>query len=249
MKNGNVQKKQLIAVPVLGLAANVLRALLYRVAVDEKNLLVPGHPVEMALWAVVLAAAALVVLTVRKMGGSGNYADNFGPSARAATGNLVMGIILLGMVLTGRPGVAQGMGKAWRLLGLVASLGFVWSAWLRWKGRKPFFLARVAACLFLLLHIVTYYQHWSGNPQLQDYIFDLLAVVLLTLFSYHTALFEVGMGKRRMQLATGLLACLLCLTALSGSEYFALCLGGAYWSVSDLCALEPKEGGESHEDS
>ena len=47
---------------VLGLAALGLRLALYRVGVDEKGLLTPGHPLEIGAWIVTAAAAALAVL-------------------------------------------------------------------------------------------------------------------------------------------------------------------------------------------
>ena len=59
-----------LAVWVLGALAAFLRRGLYIGALDAKGLLVRGHPVELALWAVVALGAGLVALTVRKLDGT-----------------------------------------------------------------------------------------------------------------------------------------------------------------------------------
>ena len=52
--------------------------------------------------------------------------------------------------------------------------------------------------------------------------------------------FDAGMGRRRMQLATGLMAAYLGYAALSGSGYLILYFGCAVWALTDLCSLTPK---------
>ena len=103
------------------------------------------------------------------------------------------------------------------------------------------FLLYVVVCLFLMVHIVTRYQLWSGNPQIQDYVFDLLAMVALTLFSYQCTAFEADRGNRQLQLGTGLLAILLCGAALGRSEMTMLCAAGMVWAATDLCHLTPPQ--------
>lgn len=229
-----------MAVLALGVAALVLRRALYAVAVDEKGLLVSGHPLEILLWIAVFGGTALIAAAVRKLDGSNVYEDNFRPSNLSAVAHFLMGYSILMMVLLDGPAVSGTVGSLWTVLGCVTAPGFVWAGFSRMRGKKPFFLIHAGACLFLLLHIVSHYQSWSGNPQLQDYVFDLLAAAALMLFSYYTALFEADAGKRRMQLVTGLLAVLLCGAGLSGTEFSGLYVSGALWALTDLCSLTPK---------
>lgn len=238
----NLKKVEYLPLTVLafGILGLALRRLLYAFAVDEKNLLVSGHPLETALWAVVLAGVAVIVLFVRKLDGSNAYEDNFGPSAVAALGHFLMGYSILMLVLLDEPGMPGRIGTVWQVMGFVTAPALVWAGFCRLKGKKPFFLIHGLTSVFLLLHVVTHYQHWSGNPQLQDYVFDLFAAVMLMLFSYYAAAFEAGMGKRRMQLATGLLALLLCGVSLSGTEFPGLYVSGSVWAAADLCRLMPK---------
>ena len=84
------------------------------------------------------------------------------------------------------------------------------------------------------------YGIWCSNPQLQDYWLDLSASALMALFAFYEAAFDVGLGRRRMQLATGLMAAYLGCAALSGSGYLILYFGCAVWALTNLCSLTPK---------
>lgn len=236
------------AVLVLSVAACCLRKALYAMAVDEKGLLTSGHPLELLLWAVILAGTMLIVLTVRKLDGSNVYEENFRPSLPA--GHFLLAAVIFMMVLRNDFQGSDQLARIQRILGAVIVPGLLWGGICRFRGRKPFFLIHAALCLFLLLYTVSRYQGWSGNPQLQDYIFELLAAVALILFSYHCAAFEAGMGKRRAQLTAGLLAVLLCGAAAPGMEAPGLYAAGLLWAAANLCSLAPppkKEEVESHD--
>jgi len=239
MKNMKKTAFLVPAVLLLAAAAWALRRELYAVAVDEKNLLVANHPLELALWAVVLAGTALIGLTVRKLDGSCVYEDNFQPSALAGLGHFLMAYAIGMMVLLNDFQGSDRIALIQRVLGIVAVPGLLWGGISRMRGKKPFFLIHGVLCLFLLLNIISRYQSWSGNPQLQDYVFELLAAVALILFSYHCAAFEAGIGKRRGLLAAGLLAVLLCGGALADAENPGLYAGGAVLAMTNLCRLDP----------
>ena len=236
----NLKKHSLLPAAVLGLslAAYCLRRGLYAAAVDEKGLLAANHPLEAALWAVILAGAALIVLSVRKLPGGNGYEDNFGPSRYAPIGCGFMAATVLLMTLNTDFSLPGPAGTVWRVLGFLSAPGLVWAGRCRRKGEKPFFGIHACLCLFLLLYLVSRYQSWSGNPQLQDYVFELLAAVSLTLFSYHCAAFEAGVGRRRTQLCFGLLVILLWGAANFRAQVPALYFSGMLWALTDLCRLD-----------
>lgn len=218
-----------------GIAAAGLRSGLYALALDVKGLLTSGHPLSYALWAVVLVGTGFIVWNVWRLDGSNVFEDNFTVSRPAAFGSGLMALGLL-MTVTGQsPSGASTMVLLWKLLGFLSIPAIVWAG----ISKKPFFGTHAVLCLFLLIHMISRYQVWSANPQLQDYVFEVLAAVSLTLFSYHCAAFEADMGSRRMQLGTGLLAVLLCPVALTGGEYGWLYAYGTVWAFTNLCPLTP----------
>lgn len=223
----------------LGVLGFVLRWTLYAVTVDEKNLLPMGHPLEILLWLVTAAAVGLILTTVWKLDGSDRYADNFQPSVAAAVGHFAAAAGILVTVLLSGAEMSGAIAKVWRVLGFLSVPALILAGANRMQGKQPMFLLHMVACLFLVLHIVNHYQSWSGNPQLQDYVFSLFGSMTLMFFAFYQAAFDAGSGKRRMQLAMGLLAVYLCCVALSGGEYPLLYLGGAVWAATDLCSLTP----------
>ena len=231
-----LKKKSLLLPAVMGLgaAAYCLRRALYTTAVDEKGLLIANHPLTFALWAVVFSGGLLIAGAVWKGGGSDRYEDNFGPSQAGALGHFLMAGTVLVMALRSDFPLPGPIGQVWRVLGFLTAPAMVWGGICRKTGRKPFFGIHAALCLFLLLYLVSRYQLWSGNPQLQDYVFELLAAVTLTLFAYQHAAFAVDMGSQRMLTAMGLLTVLLCGGALYGAEMPGLYLCGAVWAAVDL---------------
>jgi len=108
----------------------------------------------------------------------------------------------------------------------------------RLRGRKSNFLLHVVPCLFLAVHIVSHYQSWSGNPQMQNYVFAMLGAMALLFFSFYTAAMEAGCGSRRMLLGMGLAAIYLCLAETASSAYTRLYLAGIFWVMTELYCVE-----------
>lgn len=226
-----------VALSVIGL---LLRRMLYAFAVDEKNLLPANHPLELLLWVVTAAAMGFVLVSVWKLDGSNRYVDNFAPSAPAAVGHVLGAVGIFLTVFLKEPMMAGALGRLWKGLGFLSVPCLVLAGYARLDGKRPFFLLHMTACLFLVFHIVNHYQVWSGNPQLQDYVFVLFGTMALMFFSFYMTAFDVGSGRRRMQLCMGLAAVYLCVVGLPDSGYPFLYLGGIAWVLTDLCTLHPK---------
>ncbi len=240
MKNILKPEKLPLLTVALGSIGLVLRLLLYMVAVDEKNLVRMGHPLEILLWLVTAAAAVLVIAGVRNCAGSRRYSHNFGPSRLGAVGTAALAVGVVVTVLEG--GVAPaGLELVRDLLGVLSGAGLLVAAFSRWQGKKPFFLLYGLVCVFFAIHMVSSYQLWSSNPQIQDYVFTLIACIGLMLFSYQQAAFCAGLGKRRRLLAMGLTSVFSCLVCVSGTENPILYLTGGIWAVTNLCRLHTGE--------
>lgn len=236
----NFFKKFHLTIPAagLGIAACVLRIALNLLGKDEKGLLVPGHPLNLLVWAVTAAAVAMISAAVLPLDGSRKYADNFRPSTAAAIGSFAMAGGIAATVLSGWS-VWTRLELIRNLCGLLAAASLVIAGLHRWQGKRPFFAFHGAACLYLTLYAVSHYQSWCSRPQLQDYCFPMLGSILLCLFAYHQTAFDTGMGKRRMQLFTGLMAGFFCMAAIAGGEDLMLYGGGAVWTLTNLCSLTP----------
>ena len=236
--NGNSSGKKLpVMMLIWGITALVLRKVLYATAVDVKGLLLRNHPLSIALTVLTIGVLIRTLLAVRKLDTADSYEELYVSGLPGAIGNAAAGAGILVTVLTSSPGMGSYLESAWRILGLAAPVCFVVAAVARVFGKKPFFLLHVVACLFFVLHIVTRYQLWSGNPQMQDYVFTLLGTMTLLFFGFYTAAMEAECGSFRMRFGMGLAAVYLCLGELARSSCPALYLGGILWVLTDLCSI------------
>lgn len=239
MKNRRKGNSLPIAMLLFGIIAMLLRRRLYLTAVDAKGLLLRGSSLEVMLLALTAAVAGIVILSLKKDRGSERYEDNYSASIPGALGHIAAATGIFLLVRRTIPGMVGYLGLLWQILGHAAPVCLVLAGVLRIFGRKPFFLFHVIPSLFLLVHVVNCYQLWSSNPQLQDYLFALLATVSLALFAHHTAAFEAGLGNRKMVLGAGMAAVYLCLAELGWTDHPELYFGGMFWALTGTCKVSP----------
>lgn len=223
----------------LGGLALGLRGLLYSLGVDEKGLLTRWNFFEILLWLVTFAAAALVIGLVLPLKGSNRYADNWSASIPGAVGSFLAAAGIGITAITGFEEISGILPLIRTVLGLLSVPALILAGLARLKGTRPVFICHTAVCLFFAIDMVLQYRQWSGHPQLQDYIFHLGACITLMLTAYYRASFDVGFGRRRMQLATGLLAAFFCIVCLSGDSHRILYLTCGTWCITNLCPFTP----------
>ncbi len=209
-----------------GLVCAGLRWLLFRNHTDARGLLETGTLVEAGIFLLTGLCLVLFALAARR-----GWA---GENKLAAPGQMLGG---LGIFLTalGNSGQMAGpVGTLWKILGLVAGICLIVQGVCVARKRPASFLLPLVVCVFFLLHLIDNYRGWSSQPQLQKYLFDLLASLSLTFFSYCDAARKVSLGKPKTRIFSGLCAVYFCLAAIPGSPEFtvlyALC---ALWALTD----------------
>lgn len=220
-----------------GILALLLRFLVNLLAIDSRGLIVTSHPLVIILWIVTALTAALTLLQVWGMDGSRRYTPNFPASRSAAISCGIMALCT--MVTTALSWEITTLGLLRYVLGLAAGACLIFLTYCRYRGIKPSFLFHAVVCVFFAIHMVSRYRPLSAEPQMLNFLFEIFACVGLTLFAYQQAAFEVGLGKRRMQLALGLLTAYCCLVAIPAAPRPLLYAGGAVWALTNLCTLTP----------
>ena len=211
---------------LLGLVCAGLRWLLFRNHTDALGLLETGTPVETGIFLLTGLCLVLFALAARR-----GWA---GENKLAAPGQMLGGLGIFLTALTHSGQMAGPVGTLWKIMGLVAGICLIVQGVCTLKKRKVPFLLPLAVCVFFLLHLIDNYRGWSSQPQLQKYLFDLLASLSLTFFSYCDAARRVSLGKPKTRIFSGLCAVYFCLAAIPGSPEFtvlyALC---ALWALTD----------------
>lgn len=224
----------------LGGAALILRFFLYRLE-NQSGLLPHAHPLHIA--ALILAAAAAVVTAVctLRLKGSGDYAANFPFSRPRAQGSFLAGLLMFPVATGIWADAADKIDVIWAVLAVGACVCLFATGYFQLKGQKPHFALYAVICLFFAFNMVCKYRGWSGNPQVEDYVFALPACIFLAIFAYNKTAFSVGTGKRRMLLFSGLMAVFFCICSLVGDGSARFYAAGGIWAVSNLGVIDPPE--------
>ena len=210
----------------------VLGRLLYALALDDRGLLVRGHLLSILLCLTIPASLTLALLALPGRKEEAPLVPSHNRWAPLGQGGAALAIAIA--VVAGDDSALEGAGALWRVLGLLAALGLLFAAWQQHRGKMPGFAGYLALCLFLLSHLVSHYRQWCADPQILDYLFEMLGTVLWMLFAYYRASDCVGLSKPRMEQATGLMTVTLCLTALGTRANLWLCLAGVLFAGSCL---------------
>lgn len=243
--NENLSRK---LYPLLGLALGLVgagcRFLLYALGMDEKGLLVPGHPAAVLLWVVTAAAVLAAVLAAMTFREDNKAPDETCRSIPEALGTAVMALgVLSTLLLPENNGIATLL-RLHRILSVLAFFCLLAAAVFRLMGKPVPFGCYAGAAVFFFVHVVTRYRAWSGNPQMADYLHALGAGLCLSLVSYYETALVVGLGGRRQRFALGILGIFCCVSAAARGEYPALHLCGAVWILSVLLTVRPGESKE-----
>lgn len=223
----------------LGGLGMVLQSLLLLLYTDSKGLLPSGHFLHILAWLIGIAAIVLTVVTVIGLNGPNRYNANFPASVTGAVGSFLAAAGIAVSILFYGDSIGDFLSIAWRILGFLSILALVFTGICRLQGLRPAFFFHAAVCLFFALHLVCRCRSWSSEPQLERYSFALFACIGLMLTAYYRAAFDSGIGRRRMQLAAGLLTCFFCLASIPCADDPLLYLTGAVWAITNLCVLTP----------
>jgi hypothetical protein len=182
--------------------------------------------------------AIYLLLNIRKLKGSDDPDVNFPKSSLRQMGLFSAGCLMLLHALTLTEETSSLLAVVRLVLAFGSAGGMVLCALLPQNLQQVHIACRGVIILFFALDMLSRYQSWSGNPQLPDYVFQVLACVMLSLCSYHRLAFDTGLGKRRTLLFVSLMAMYLSLLCAAGPETPIFYLGGALWAGACMCTAE-----------
>lgn len=215
-----------------GIAA-VLRVRLLSTGLDEKGLLAAGDPCSVALWVLTVGFLAVLALGMRKLTPGKEHSDIFPAcwlrGSLSVAGGLLMLLVSIRLI------------PADRLAGIMGSLaGFSMAAagLLRFGGKRPYPLFHTVVCAFYIVRLILSFRGWGADPQLQDYVLQLLAVVCLMLFAFHRARSDANLIERRVTAFWGLAAVYFCVASVSDEVMPLMYVASGLWALGAGGTLE-----------
>lgn len=239
LKNISPEPGQLkLTVLGCGAAGFGLYRLLYALGVDGRGLLKSGHFAWVMLCILSIAVGVMILAGTARLQGSDS---RFRRSVSAA---VCCGLALVSTVCTGLGNLWAGF-LIYAVPAFLAAGGFAALALCRVRGRRPNFVMHSVICIHFIAQLLKLYQANSFDPQIQDYLFQLMAIMALAVTAYQLAIADLGRGSRRWLWAAGLAAVYLCALSL-GSSATGMFLTGGAWAFTAL--LLPRRKREQAEE-
>ncbi len=188
------------------------------------------------LWAIALVGMVALACICLFMGKRKKLEKNFPADLPACVGMFLgagaVGVSFL-MILLGAPDLFDTVVCA---LGLAGAICLGVQAYLRTVGKVSAPAGMVASLALAASHLARF-RHWSSDPLLGDYCFQLLAGVFAMLATYNLAGFPFGNGRRRLSLFYTHTASLFCIISLAdaGIDNKLFYGGLALWLLAGSC--------------
>ena len=231
------KNRPLIIALSAGILGFCLRLVLYRTGFDEKNILSASHPLHLLCLILTVIATALLARAVKGL----PAVSQSHPLLRFILGTAAGSFLLLHGVLLYRQ-IAAPLGLIHCALTVLAGIAMVVCVFPAEQSPRVSAVCHGIVCVGFAGDMLGRYQAWSGNPQLPDYVFHVLAGVALSLTAYQTLALHTELGSPKWQKFWGFSSLFLCLMCLAGPEPWEFYLGGALWAgVCLLTVLPPEE--------
>jgi hypothetical protein len=214
-----------------GLATMLLRFWLLGSGVDDRGLLVTGHLGYILSYVLCLALPVSLQLLL----GRGKHPLHFAPTIFAAVGFFVQAVGFGIAAWTLLSYTTLVMRTATGIFGIIAAFCALVAGIYAMKGYRTHPLFFCPGTLFFACFLFCRYQQWSAEPELQRYVFQLLAAVfsMISLFQRSALGARMGSGKRYVLWSRSTI--LFCLAAIPGSQLPLLWLTMAASFALDGC--------------
>ena len=235
-------------IPPLALGAGILGALLrlwlFTGGIDEKGLIRQDHPANALVFVLTAVVLLGLYLCLRPLTGTPTYKRLFPRSVPAAVGCVVAAPGILVTDFYELSLQHDNIATISFILGILAAVCLVLLGLCRLRGVRPKVYLHGCIAVYLMVHLISQYRAWSAEPQLQEYVFQLLASVFLMLSTYHRATLDARSGSRRWYLFFNYGALFFCFLALqNGMQPFYLSM--ALWAGLCDCSLNPAHAANS----
>ena len=225
--------------PYVSATAGILSAgslcLLHIAGEDDRGLFPSMHPGWVLACLIAAAGVALLAFLCRDLGGKFRYPRLFPSSGAAAAGILAAAA---GFLINGIADIANHgdiYGTVCGAFCVFSAVLLVFLAHCRHRGKRPAYLIRGVVTLCLMLRLICCFRHWT-DPQVETYLFPLLASIALMLASYHRTALEAGAGTRKAYAFFSQCAVIFCCGAVLSADWFFY-LTVAVWMGLDTPVL------------
>lgn len=195
-----------------GAAGFLLRHWQQTSAFDEAGLVIPGSPSVWVLSIFALVITVLIAVVSLGMRPRSVYTESFSSGTPEMVVTVLSGALLLA-------GCVAAMVQGQRtmpvtVLGVAAAAAIVVIGLQRQRGVVPPAVVHLIPCAYLIVALIVDFRHWSVDPTVLDYCFDLFAAIGAVCAMVNLMGFCFDKGRRRETLFWCLAGCFFSMVAL-----------------------------------
>lgn len=221
----------------LGLVCLCTRQWLLSTGADDKGLLTAWHPGMVLSLLLLAAAVCMLCLALRE-----RQVYRFNSSPLSIAGMLLFALGYGYAAWKLLSGSSQVLSVIAGVLGIISVLFSLIVAFALFRKIRLHPLVYCPFVLFYMFLLVCRYQQWSGEPELQRYLFQMLSVITLMLSAYHRAALAADKKGARSYLLVSRAAVFFCIAAIPGSAYGVLYGCAAVAIILDGFTASKKQG-------
>ncbi len=201
---------------------------------DAEGLLPRNHITGILLLILFAAVMIALGLILRKAGSDAAYPQLFPASPPAAICSMVGAV---GMGISSFTIAATPILRILIIvLGILWAAGVVLASYCRLQKRKPHYLFYGFGVLFFAIRAILFYRVFGSEPQLQLYLFEILASIALLLTAYYRTELTVGSGHCRLFVFFSQTALFCCCVCLRGQDLL-FWVSAILYLAADCCVL------------
>ena len=227
--------------PYISFTAGLLTAggmgLLHTAGEDAQGLFPATHIGWILACLIAAVGLALVACLSWGLGGKFRYRKLFAPSGSAAAGTFAAAIGFAVSGIADITGHGDIYGTVCGFSCVISAVALLFLAYCSRTGQRPAYFIRSTVTVSLMLRLICRFRHWT-DPQLETYLFPLLASVFLMLACYHRTTLDADECSRRAYVFTSQAAVILCFGAVF-SDSWLFYLTAALWMGLDIPNLRP----------
>ena len=214
-----------------GIFTMLLRFWLLNAGVDASGLLIRGHLGYILSYVLSFALPVCFLVLL----GKGQRKLHFSPTALTAVGFFAQAIGFTFAAWKLLTSTSLVMHTATGFFGILGAIFAVIAGIYAIRGYRTHPLFFCAGALFFACFLFCRYQQWSAEPELQRYVFQLLAAVLSMVSLYQRSALIVNEGSGKRYLLWSRSAITMCLAAIPGSQLPLLWIAMAVFFALDGC--------------
>lgn len=214
-----------------GIGGLLLRVWLFAIGPDERGLLPESHPANILVYAVAVLTLVLLLLCMPDRERTVEASPAVGGIGIAGQVAAAVGILAASFTESGASFDAISILNA--AMAVIAAVCLILLSLRHLTGHRKASYELVFVTVYFMTHLVCQYRHWSAEPQLQNYLFQMLgSIFLMTACFYRTSLSLLGGRVRGFAFfnQAAMFCSILSLNTVMWPFYLAM----AVWTTADF---------------